>query len=281
LRVVLASCVLPMVRTLHAALRSEGHVVPLLLTARGAPGRPLSDESHKTMRALIEGLPSDLNALVASDLVEAADMVRSCRPDVLLCMAFPARIPSAILEVPRLGAANIHPSLLPRYRGPNPLAWVLRNGEQTMGVSIHTMTPALDAGPLIAQGAAPIDDDDDGYSVTSKALEIATELLPGALALLAAGTPGDEQIETQATHAPVFDRDYWDVDWSRSAIEIHNQVRAWQVASTRDGVRGPFATVGGQKVRITETSLRPVQNGTMMRCADRPIWILDSEAVSL
>jgi methionyl-tRNA formyltransferase len=255
--------------------------VPLLLTARGAPRRPQSDEDRKTMRALIDGLPSDLSALVASDLVDAADLVRSCRPDVLLCMAFPARIPSAILDTPRLGAANIHPSLLPRYRGPNPLGWVLRNGERTMGVSIHTMTPALDAGPLIAQGTAPIDDDDDGYSVSATILEIATELLPGALSLLADGRPGDPQVETQATHAPMFDRDYRDVDWSRPAMEIHNQVRAWQVASTRDGVRGPFATVGGQKVRITETSLRPVQNGTMMRCADRPIWILDSEAVSL
>ncbi len=108
--------------------------------------------------------------------------------DVLCVACFPWRLPSAVLELPRLGCLNVHPSLLPEYRGPAPLFWVLRNGEESTGVSVHLMTEELDAGPILAQQEIPIPDGILGEELDRVCSKVGAELLLGAVRGLAAGT---------------------------------------------------------------------------------------------
>ena len=81
-------------------------------------------------------------------------------PDLLLCWGFPWKIPLSALQVPRLGSVNCHPALLPRHRGPVPLAWALREGDGQYGVTWHRMDAELDTGAILAQAVVPMEDDD-------------------------------------------------------------------------------------------------------------------------
>ncbi len=108
--------------------------------------------------------------------------------DVLCVACFPWRLPSAVLELPRLGCLNVHPSLLPAYRGPAPLFWALHNGEGRTGVSVHLMTEELDAGPILAQREILIPDGISGEELDRVCSEAGAELLLDAVRELAAGT---------------------------------------------------------------------------------------------
>ncbi len=85
-----------------------------------------------------------------------AEYIAALQADVLCVACFDQHLPSAICALPRLAAVNVHPSLLPRHRGPAPIFWTFRSNERITGVSIHLLTPQLDAGPLIAQQAITI-----------------------------------------------------------------------------------------------------------------------------
>jgi methionyl-tRNA formyltransferase len=79
------------------------------------------------------------------------DFPHHCRPEYLFVACFPFRLPDALLQWPTRMAINLHPSLLPAYRGPSPVFWQLRNGERRTGISLHLLTEALDAGPILLQ----------------------------------------------------------------------------------------------------------------------------------
>jgi len=102
------------------------------------------------------------------------ELLRAYTPDVALCASFPSRIPGDALAAPRHGILNSHPALLPRYRGPNPIGWALRNGDAQIGLTLHQMTSEFDAGPIYAQGTIPVAGDKDlesaleGFNHTSR-----------------------------------------------------------------------------------------------------------------
>ena len=85
---------------------------------------------------------------------QIAPLLRAYEPDLALCAGFPWKIPADAIAVPRHGIVNGHPSLLPRYRGPSPVAWAIRNGETEIGFTFHYMDAELDTGGILGQ--API-----------------------------------------------------------------------------------------------------------------------------
>ena len=91
-----------------------------------------------------------------------------------------------------------------------------------------------------------------------------------------AGDPGDAQVEKDASYAGFFEPEYAEIDWTRSAEEVHRQVQAWWVAAARDGVRGPLAEVGGERVFVLRTRLDAAEGGTLVECGDGPIWVLET-----
>ena len=119
---------------------------------------------------------------------QTLEMLAGFRPDVICAACFPWRLPKVLLKIPPLGCLNVHPSLLPAYRGPSPGFWVLRSGEHSTGVTIHLMDEHLDSGDILLQEAFEIP-----AGITAAALEQRCSVLGGpllarAVRALAAGT---------------------------------------------------------------------------------------------
>jgi methionyl-tRNA formyltransferase len=197
------------------------------------------------------------------------------QPDIVICNGMPWKIPPVVLAIPRLGFVNIHSSLLPRYRGPIPIHWAIRSGDAETGVTIHWMDETFDTGPVIARsGGIPIEDEFDPDGLLDRVEQAGVDLLRIALDRIRDGAPGEPQGNIGASYAGWMEPEFYRVDWSHGAREIHNQVRTFQFGVV--GASGPLAEVGGVWVTVLRTRLEPV-DGTRVECADGPIWIVESE----
>jgi methionyl-tRNA formyltransferase len=273
-RIALITTVPPVAAALVPFLRGLGHDPVAVVSARrrqpGPVGRePMGDETA----------PPGLDVLLAHDKWSVEPLLRAVRPDLALCWGYPWRIPQAALDVPPLGSVNCHPALLPRHRGPIPLAWAFRDGDGQFGVTWHRMDAQLDTGAILAQATVPMEDDDFGIDTVGPRLgAVAIGLLPGVLARVAAGDPGDPQPAEGVTWAGHFGEDYAAVDWSQTARRVHDQVRAWAFTFGLAPVVGPIAEIGGRRVRLIRTSLvDPGGDALRVEAADGPIWIVESE----
>lgn len=130
-------------------------------------------------------------------------VVTSYAPDVVLVSCFDRRVPAELLSLPAHGWLNLHPSLLPAYRGPAPLFWAIRNGERTIGITVHRMMEALDAGPILLQTTIDIPDGIYGEELEARCARIGGELLVEAVRRLDAGTITPQpQSEAEASSYP-------------------------------------------------------------------------------
>lgn len=119
---------------------------------------------------------------------ETLERLAALKPDVICVACFPHRLPRALLDLPRLGCLNVHPSLLPAYRGPSPGYWVLRNGERATGVTIHLMDEQLDSGDILLQQAFEIPPGITASALEQQCAVLGGPLLARAVRALAAGT---------------------------------------------------------------------------------------------
>jgi methionyl-tRNA formyltransferase len=121
----------------------------------------------------------DIPAFEVGALADPATLATwaALQPDVACVTCFPRRIPVDLLRVPRFGFLNLHPSLLPAYRGPAPLFWMLRNGEQTGGVTLHVMDQSFDTGDIVSQVAFPLPDGSSGAELDRYWTTCSAELL--------------------------------------------------------------------------------------------------------
>jgi methionyl-tRNA formyltransferase len=177
---------------------------------------------------------------------ERLDATITLPAEKIVVVAYGELIPSGLLD--RALWLNVHPSLLPRWRGAAPVERALMAGDGEMGVTIHRTTPELDAGPIAAQRAFPITDDDDAGAVYAKAAELAVELLDVVLAGEARFEPQSEEGATYAEKVAPADRQ---LDLSRPAEELVRRVRA---LSPHIGAR---AELKGRPVTIWRASVGP------------------------
>ena len=163
---------------LQGLLEAGVEVKALYTYAQGA------DERWFTPPAILaeaHGIPVHLAP--AFNAEEVFQAIQAHRPDFLFSFYFREMIQARFLELPRLGAYNLHGSLLPKYRGRAPLNWVLVKGETETGITLHAMTPKPDDGHIVAQARLPIDWDETALSLTQKAADagrgLVREAVPG------------------------------------------------------------------------------------------------------
>ncbi|MEB6332200.1 methionyl-tRNA formyltransferase [Staphylococcus pseudoxylosus] len=156
--------------------------------------------------------------------------------DLIVTAAFGQILPESLLNAPKLGAINVHASLLPKYRGGAPIHQAIIDGQKETGISIMYMVKKLDAGDIISQRAIAIEDQDDVGSMHDKLSFLGADLLKETLPSIINGTNQRiEQNEDEATFASNISRDQEKIDWSQSAEAIYNQIRGlspWPVAYT-------------------------------------------------
>ena len=277
-RIVVIANVLPIAEALIGHLGEMGHdVVAWLMTrrpeSRDLPPPPWGETSDKTA-------PQGVNLIWARGKEDLAQLLRGLEPDVVFCWGFSWRIPQEALDVPRYGAVNQHPALLPRHRGPIPLSWALREGDPVFGVTWHRMDADFDTGAILAQSSIPIlDEETTMFETGPRIVPAGLALLPQVFERLAAGDPGDPQGTEGASWGGMFEEDYATIDWSaQTAREIHNQVRAWTYTFGMGPVQGPFAELDGKRVKVTRTLLTDPGDGSpAVDTAEGKIWILESE----
>ena len=194
-------------------------------------------------------------------------------------MGFPWKIPPDALAVPRLGWLNGHPSLLPRHRGPTPVAWAIREGDEEIGFTVHRMDAELDTGPILAQRQIPIGEYEQPDAFYGRLGPVGMEALAEALERLAAGDEGTPQAEGGSYESFFGEDDAW-LDLSRPAVEVHRLVWAWRFAFTLAGPQGALLELNGEPVRVLATSLTEVDGAPRVECADGSLWIVETEKLS-
>ena len=130
---------------------------------------------YESLRARAEGL--SVRVIDAAHEDEMLGGLSSIEPDILFSVYYRKLLGPEVLRIPHLGCVNIHPGLLPDYRGATPTAWAILNGETTFGITIHYMDATFDTGDILVQEVHDIDPDETGYELRGRAMRLGTELL--------------------------------------------------------------------------------------------------------
>jgi methionyl-tRNA formyltransferase len=210
------------------ALVDAGYEVSAVVTQPDRPagrGRKLA-ESPVKVAARELGLPVlQFERLHAA---EALSQLQALQPEAMVACAFGQILRPQVLELPPKGVLNIHPSLLPRYRGATPIPAAILAGDSETGVTIILMDAGLDSGPILFQSRLPIEESDTAGSLSEKLASLAAQLLVQTLGgWLSGEIEPRPQDESQATVTHRLEKEDGRIDWSRPAMEIWRQVRAF------------------------------------------------------
>ncbi len=215
---------------------------------------------------------------------ETVDQLRALNPDVCAVVAYGRILPQRVLDIPKRGCVNIHASLLPQYRGSAPYQWAVLDGLKETGVSAQFMQLQMDAGDVIDAAKTPIGENETAGALLDRLAVLGADLLSRTLTRLSQGevtaTPQDE---AAVTFAPMLDKNMCPIDWTKTARQIHDQVRGlhpWPVATME---------LKGQKFKVHET--RPVpgsgqpgeilgltKNGLVIACGEGAVEIRSLQA---
>lgn len=151
------------------------------------------------------------------------------RPDVAVIASYGKIISQSIIDFPLQGTLNVHPSLLPKYRGPSPIQTAIANGDAETGVTIMQVDAEMDHGPILAQRRVPVGPSDSTPALTAKLAEVGAELFVETLIPYLEGRARPiEQDHARATYTKLLERDDGRVDAAMSPAEIERRFRAYQ-----------------------------------------------------
>lgn len=242
-RVVVFTDAAPLATWYPEFFARHGHQVVALVTS------PRRDFGY---REVMVATDNDIDVIRSNHPERWCGMLRDLQPDLIVSTVFPWRIPDDVLQMAPLGAVNAHPTLLPRYRGTGALKWMLWNDESFGGWTLHRMVSDFDAGPILAQTRFPIDDDDDIPALHHRIFETFGDLWDVGLPAVARKDPGTPQDESQALVVGIMPASMQIVDWSRTARQVHNQIRPMSGGLPPHGA---IATVEGRDVTLRRSRL--------------------------
>jgi methionyl-tRNA formyltransferase len=237
---------------LEALARDERYTLVGVVTQPDRPvGRGRAPEPPPVKRAALRlGLP----VLQPETLREEAAIAQlaELRPDVGVVAAYGEILRKVVLAIPSLGYLNIHPSLLPRHRGPTPVPGAILAGDAETGVSVMKLDAKMDAGPILAQRRVPLPADARAKALTEELFELGAGLLVETLAPYAA-----DQIEliaqddSQATYTALLKKTDGAIDWGAPAEQIERMTRAY------DPWPGAWTSWRGQPLKVIAARVHP------------------------
>ncbi|OPX95782.1 MAG: Methionyl-tRNA formyltransferase [Syntrophorhabdus sp. PtaB.Bin006] len=198
---------------------------------------------------------------------QVAHEIEAYKPSLFVVASFGLIIPRWALEVPSIGPVNVHPSLLPKYRGPSPIQWALWNGDKETGITFIRMNEKMDAGNVLYQETVAIEPDDTLITLSDRLSRRSAEILPEFIQDIRVHglKEGMPQNHEEATFTPIITKEMGKIDWTRGATEIARQIRAlvaWPTAYTFfDGSMFKIFDASAEQGDRGEGSLRP---GTIM-----------------
>ncbi|MSO23866.1 MAG: methionyl-tRNA formyltransferase [Acidobacteria bacterium] len=227
------------------ALLFSHHTVSAVFTQPDKPsgrGEKLSVPPVKRL-ALEQGIPVHQPEKLKAP--EWQPVFAELTADAYVVVAYGQILPQWLLDLPRLGAYNVHASLLPKYRGAAPIHWAIANGETKTGITTMKLDAGMDTGDMLLQHEIPIEPEDTCASIHDRLAEIGAELMLRTLEGLEKATakriPQDPAL---ASYAPMLKKSDGLLDWSQSAISLHNRIRAFNPWP------GTYTQLQGQTLRI-------------------------------
>jgi len=218
-------------------LAADGHTVAAVYSQ---PDKP-KNRGMKLIPTPVKAAALELGLEVRQplDLRDEAELeaLRALEPDLLVVVAYGKILRKELLEIPKLGAINVHSSLLPRYRGAAPINWAILNGDAETGVSVQYIAEALDAGDIIAAIRTPIDPEEDAAELYDRLSLLGADVLHEAVAAIESDTVvrTPQPAEGEGGYASMLTKEMSPIDWSRPAQAIHDQIRGlvpWPCAVT-------------------------------------------------
>jgi methionyl-tRNA formyltransferase len=227
---------------------SHGHRIVLVVTSpAGDAGRYRTGYLH-----LVESLPPTQDVLITTRMRRtAAPVISALAPDLIIAATFPHRIPPQVTAIPRYGTLNLHPSPLPRGRGPNPMR-LIYDGDLVTAGTVHRIAPEFDAGPILGQQMRQLPASVTPQSIIGAWGELLIAALDEGVARALAGDPGDPQDETIATFAAPFTDDERWLRWDEPALTVQRRAAALNLAG-----EPAKAHVDGEIVSILDVLAQP------------------------
>ncbi|MFP4194677.1 MAG: methionyl-tRNA formyltransferase [Desulfobacterales bacterium] len=254
------------------ALGQSGHRVSLVVTQ---PDRP-KGRGRKLAEPPVKQTAKELGyTVVQPDSVATEDFYRhvsELRPDVFVVAAFGHILPKRLLELPPMGAINLHASLLPKYRGPSPIQWAIINGETETGVTSMLMDAGLDTGEILISRSTPVYADDTAGTLHDRLALMAADVLLLTLEGFSSGTIRPvPQNHAMASYAPMLKKSDGHLDWTRTAEYLERFIRGmtpWP---------GAYAYWNNKKLNIYRAEIRPgdreYQPGTVINAFDNELRV--------
>ena len=194
--------------------------------------------------------------LQPNKLAEATKDIQSLQPDIGIVVSYGKIIPDNLLELFPNGIINIHPSLLPKYRGPSPISAPILAGDKKTGVSLMRLSAEMDAGPVYAQRNYLLEGTETSSQLRKVLAEIGAEMLIAHLGdILAGNIEPKPQEDTKASYTHIIKKEDGRIDWALPAEQIERQVRAFI------GWPSSYTSLAGNEVALTGVEIS-TQNGT-------------------
>lgn len=204
--------------------------------------------------------------------------LRSWAPSLIVVVAYGRILPRAILELAPHGCLNVHYSLLPKYRGAAPVAWVIINGEQKSGVTTMKLVEKMDAGPILLQEEVPLEPNETSASLRARLAPLGARLLMETIRRLKEGSVAAKvQNEEEATFAPMLKKEDGNIDWNLAAIAIERRIRGlypWPTAYTI--LKGKLLKIYRAAVVSEAEKGNP---GEILRADRGGLWVATGEGI--
>ncbi len=205
----------------------------------------------------IAALEADIPVLQPNSVKDPAfaEELKKLNADIFVIVAF-SILPKEVLAASKLGAINIHGSLLPKYRGAAPVQWAIANGEQTTGLTVFLLDEKMDHGPVLEQREIKIEQNDTTEILLKKMVTPGCEALDSALTKLQGGNfTVLEQNHEQASPALKLKKEDGLINWNMSALQIHKRLCAFTPWP------GAYTSLNGQKIFLRKTEIsEPEEN---------------------